>query len=288
MWQPDADEGVARVSGCAHVPSGHVSAWPAFDRRGRPSLHSRTLNDDLPAAVRPALAAGIPDDTLEEINRLWTIVRAFSNTAHDVNNAIQVMAGNAELLEARDLEPSVRRRVEVIRAEAARASTTINRLLSYAREPRVPGQTRDLRPFVESAVEMRLASASRRRIVVTYDKRETRPCLVVVDGRAALQILIDLLLTAEGQVAGQRNARVIVSVERTVEDVIVRLVASSEGENGSAARSDGDAATEALTSDLQMWVAAHLAARHHAVVSSARSGTGCELTLTMPAIPSVP
>jgi signal transduction histidine kinase len=256
----------------------------AFDRSARPSLHSRTLSDDLPAAIRPALATGIPDDTLEEINRLWTIVRAFSNTAHDVNNAIQVIAGNAELLEARDLDPAVRRRIEVVRTEAARASTTINRLLSYAREPRVPGQTRDLRPFVESAVEMRMASASRRRIVLTYDRRETRPCLVVVDGRAALQIVLDLLLTAETQVAGHRNARVTVALERTAEDVVVRVAASSDGDGGGAAKAAGDAATEALTSDLQMWVAAHLAARHHAVVSVARMTGGCELTLTVPAV----
>jgi signal transduction histidine kinase len=239
------------------------------------------LRDDLPAAVRPALAAAIPDGTLEEINRLWTIVRAFSNTAHDVNNAIQVIAGNAELLEGRDLDPAVRRRVEVIRAEAARASTTINRLLSYVREPRVPGQPRDLRPFIESAVEMRMASASRRRIVLTFDARETRPCLVVVDGRAALQMLLDLLLTAEDTVAGARNARVAVSAERTADDVVVRIAATSDG--GAPAKVEGDAATRQLTSDLQMWTAVHLAAQHHATVSSARNGNGCALTLTVPA-----
>lgn len=89
-------------------------------------------------ASRPALAAGLPDDALQEINRLWTIVRVFSNTAHDVNNALQVIAGSAELLEARDLDSAVRRRVETIRVEAAKAAITINRLLTYARSGALP------------------------------------------------------------------------------------------------------------------------------------------------------
>jgi hypothetical protein len=55
--------------------------------------------------LRPSLAAAVPDESLEEINRLWTIARAFANTAHDVNNALQVIAGNAEFASTQALEP---------------------------------------------------------------------------------------------------------------------------------------------------------------------------------------
>ena len=63
---------------------------------------------------RPAVTKGLPDEALQEVNRLWTIARAFSNTAHDVNNALQVIAGSAELIEARELDPALRDRKSVV------------------------------------------------------------------------------------------------------------------------------------------------------------------------------
>lgn len=241
------------------------------------------MRDDAPVQARPLIATGLPDETLEEINRLWTIVRAFSNTAHDVNNAIQVIAGNAELLEARELDPAIRKRVEVIRTEATRASTTINRLLSYSRDPRVAAHPIDLRPFVESAVDMRMASASRQRIVLTLQRMEPRPCAAIVEGRIVSQVLLDLLLAAEDRVAGHRNARVIVSLEREADAVVVRVTASSEND-ATAMREHEGAPTAALTRDLQLWAAAHLAAKQGGTVSVVGRGVGCELTLRLPAV----
>ena len=149
-----------------------------------------------PAAVRPAPAANLSDEALEEVNRLWTIVRAFSNAAHDVNNDLQVIGGSAELLERRELDPAVRRRVEAIREQAVAAAATINRLLAYSRaEPAAPGPI-ELSQVVTAAVAMRRSSLSRARIGIDVES-VPEPCWAVADGGGPAPGLLDILLAAE-------------------------------------------------------------------------------------------
>src|SRR3954469_2425921 len=131
-----------------------------------------------PRTVRPALAAGVADEALEEINRLWTIVRAFSNAAHDVNNDLQVIAGNAELLAGRELDPTVRRRVQAIREQAVAPPPTFNRPLSYSRsDPAAPAAV-DACQVLAEAVAMRRSSLHRARIAVTSEPAP-QPCWAV-------------------------------------------------------------------------------------------------------------
>ena len=217
-------------------------------------------------ALRPAQAAGLSDDTLEEVNRLWTVVRAFSNTAHDVNNALQVMSGSAELLEAGDLDPAVRRRVEIIRIESVKAAATIKGLLSYARAPRQAAQRLDVRVLVDNAVGMRLASVGRGRIALSVDRDGSSPAWVEGDPPKILQMLIDLLLVAEDLVIGRCDARIVVRVH-SGQDVRVE-VASDFDRAGDGVESRREAIADAaeLTHGAQLWAASHLAARQGAQI----------------------
>lgn len=212
-------------------------------------------------SLRPRQADGLSDETLEALNHLWTVVRAFSNTAHDVNNALQVIAGNAELLEARDLDPAVRRRVEIVRVESGKAAATINRLLDFARGPRQPNQRFDLWPIIDAAVAMRLSSVGRGRITLTVERERAQPAFIVGESLKVQQLLLDLLLTAEDRVAGRARARIDVSVTRVPGGISLAIRSSSE-----AMSVDGPDTTDALpapdglTRDAQLWAAAYLAA----------------------------
>jgi nitrogen-specific signal transduction histidine kinase len=219
-----------------------------------------------PRFARPEVAADLPDDVLAEINRLWTIVRAFSNVAHDVNNALQVIAGNAELLALQPIADDVARRVETMRAQSLRAASVIDRLLKYARAPATPVQTVDVWPIVESAVALRTASLNRRRIRLTAERSADAPALVTGGHALFLQALIDLLLAAESNpaaVAGaaivarltQRDGRVAVDIAVTRPAAGPR-VAAADSANGAV---DGSRDHLALTYGSELWAAAHLA-----------------------------
>src|SRR5262249_22671021 len=176
--------------------------------QGTKLTHGLELGDVDPS--RPVLTEGLSDESLQEINRLWTIVRAFSNAAHDVNNALQVIAGSAELVEARELDPACRRRVESIRVQAGRAAAAIEQLALYSRDaPESPGVI-DLAPLVEAAVSMRGFALARARIGVTVERSDGDPYWVAVERNRTMQALLDVLLSAEASVRSRRHSRIAV------------------------------------------------------------------------------
>lgn len=214
-----------------------------------------------PASLRPPQAAALSDDTLEELNRLWAVVRAFSNTAHDVNNALQVIAGNAELLEARDLDPAIRKRIEAIRGESGKAAATVNRLLEFARARRQPVQRHDLAIAVEAATRMRLASLGRSRVALTVRSEPGAPAIVAGEAAKLHQILLNLLLAAEERVAGRPRARIEISIGVEDRQVVLRVAASAAAPAVLPPDASASAYTsDSLTRDTQLWAAAHLAA----------------------------
>lgn len=219
------------------------------------------------AALRPPQWEGLPDEALEELNRLWTITRAFFTTAHDVNNALQVIAGSAELIEARELDPAVRRRIEIMRHESGKAAAVINRLLEFARAGRQPVERVDLWSVIETAVSMRLASVARSRIALVASRAGAPAAWISAERARLLQLVLNLLLVAEDRVAGQTKARIDVSVDQAG-GVTLRIVSTSEGAAFSAAEpGDAPLASPTLAKDAQLWAAGYLAAAHGGVLT---------------------
>ena len=225
------------------------------------------------------------DAALLEINRLWTIVRAFSNTAHDVNNALQVISGSAELLEARELDPAVAKRVEAIRGQAAKAAATIERLLSYARYNGAAAvHTVDLASIVESAVAMRAGSLIRARIAVRFDRSDSAPYWIVADRHRALQAVLSLLLSSEDDVRERAEARIDVRLERQGEGVRVSISGSVAAGIELAAPADRSPTSPAGTTGRDLLSAARLAAEPAGQLTVTEGQSGARtLALTFPA-----
>jgi C4-dicarboxylate-specific signal transduction histidine kinase len=161
------------------------------------------------------------------VNRWWTVARAFSNTAHGVNNALQVVSGNAELLESADgMAPAVLKRVQAIRAQSGRAATSIDGLLSYARGMAQPPSTIDLGRVLDSALEMRAHSLSRARITVAMTRPEEGSCLLVAPPGKLLQLMLNLLLMIEAELSGRPDARIGIAVERVPSRVRLNITAA--------------------------------------------------------------
>jgi signal transduction histidine kinase len=234
---------------------------------------------------RPAIAAGLPDEALQEVNRLWTIVRAFSNTAHDVNNALQVITGSAELLEARDLEPTLRRRIETIRIQAGRAAAIIERLLLYAREAPETCGTFDLAPLLESAVAMRACALNRARIGISIERSDSEPYWIAGDRNRTLQALLNVLLSAEETVKG-RDARIGVRLDRQAQAVALSVTAAAGAEANVAQVAPATrraSSVAAVTTDAEIWAAVHLVTAQRGTVHVRRTELGVTLTLSFPA-----
>ena len=234
------------------------------------------------SAARPEATAALSDEALVEINRLWTIVRAFSNLAHDVNNALQVVSGSAELLASGDLDQVARRRVEAVRTKAAEAATAIGQLLSYARDDGAPtARAADVTTLVQTAVAMRSATLGRARIAVTVDQSTREPCRVTADRNSILQLLLNLLLHAEEMLQSGGGGQIAVRTGREAAGVVVAVEArpSGPGREGQASLSE----VTAMTTGTELWTASRLAGDARGLLEVTSSGaTGVMLKLTLP------
>ena len=234
-----------------------------------------------PESKWPVLTAALPADALEEVNRLWTIVRAFSNTAHDVNNALQVVSGSAELLAARDADPVVQRRAAAIRVQAGRAAETIERLLAYSCEDAGDARPVELSALVDAAVAMRAFTLQRTRIGIEVERAGTAPHLVAADRRKTLQLLLNLLLCGEEAIAAMDDRRIHVHLRRQGHSVsvIVTTTGKPPREGGRASLADAPKAA-AVAKGSQLLIAARLARSQGGTLDVADEEDRLTLTLT--------
>ena len=185
----------------------------------------------IPDRTDPSLAllAGVP--ALLEINRNHTVARALTNAAHDLNNLLQVIGGNAELLATRaQLGPVEMRRVETIAAQTGRAATTLDQLMSYSRPAPAGRQLVALDAIVAEALALRDFSLRRAQITSGVD-RKSEACRASVDRRRVLQVLLNILMNAEAALTGRRDgsATVRVVVEVKGSDCVVTVTDNGPG-----------------------------------------------------------
>ena len=244
-----------------------------------PAAHDTATSRD---GAAPSSVPALSDDSLIEINRLWTIARAFSNVAHEINNALQVVSGNAELLAGGDLDAAMRRRVEGVRAKAADAAAAINRLLAYAGDEAASSLPFDLKALVDTAVAMRAATLGRARILVTVHQPTDEPRRVAADRQSILQMLLNVLLCAEETLRARGGGRIAVRIGGDPAGFVVLVEARSSGQ-----RFEGDASSSsevtAMTSGAQLWVASRLAGGAHGSLEAVpMEDAGVTLRLTLP------
>jgi len=235
----------------------------------------------------------IDGDALQEINRLVTVARVVSNAAHDLNNALQVIGGNAELL-ALKTGPAEPRRVQAISTQTGRAAGALDRLMSYTRPAEAGRQSVDLEGLIEVALALRDFTVHRARITVTVTRSSETACLVSADRRLVLQIVLNLLLNAEQALSARNDgtAALRIGLAKTNGECVVSFADNGPGFSADALARLGDCTAAppltAALSGLGLWVAMRIAGHHRGgleVGNAPGQGGGAIVTLRLPAIP---
>jgi two-component system NtrC family sensor kinase len=151
-------------------------------------------------------------DWFERANRLATVAALLSTTVHEVNNALQVISGSAEMLGAATSPDLVARRSNAIGSQARRASALLAELSAFARdEPReadVPKGV-DLAQIGQRSLALRQYTLARLNIQSGFEG-ETRPVETVARVRPIMQIVLNLLFNSEHVLTGRPGARILV------------------------------------------------------------------------------
>jgi C4-dicarboxylate-specific signal transduction histidine kinase len=164
---------------------------------------------------------------LERANQLAITARLLPNTVHDVNNALQVITGSAELL---DLAPGagedVRRRGLAIRTHASRATTFLSDLMTFTRDTSERTQRLSARAVVERALALRHYSLTKLGIKTSLEGDDEA---ALGNPRYVLQILLNVVINAEQALTGRPGSRIGVRIGRSDAQTQIAIVDNGPG-----------------------------------------------------------
>jgi len=140
-------------------------------------------------------------DQLVQSERLSAMGEVVAGVAHEINNPLQTIVGCVELMMESPTDPSIRRDLELVGREAARAGQIVRNLLSFVRRSTPDRVAADLNQIVETVVELRRYHLQQRDISVVLRSDQT-PLPVLVNREEIQQVIMNLLLNAEHAMDG--------------------------------------------------------------------------------------
>jgi len=149
-------------------------------------------------------------DQLVHSERLSAIGELVAGVAHEINNPLQTIVGSVELMMEDRPHPAVRRDLEVVRREAARAGQIVRNLLSFVRRSAPDRAAADLNDIIRATVELRGYHLQQRNITLETELHDG-PVPVLVNREEIQQVVLNLILNAEqAMLASGRGSRITV------------------------------------------------------------------------------
>jgi len=222
---------------------------------------------------------------LERANRLALTSALLSTTVHEVNNALQVISGSAEMLNASPPPDISGRRTDAIGAHARRASALLAELSAFARDETTTSIVVDLARTAQRALSMRQYSIAKLKLESVFETAgDVRT--VVANQRALLQIALNLVMNAEQALSQKGYGRIALSVRG--EASCVTLTVDDDGPGVAPEMAPRLFTPITRIEDgrlgIGLSVAKYLAERYGGTVSYVpRTGDGARFTLRLPA-----
>lgn len=222
---------------------------------------------------------------LERANHLATLARLLSDTVHEVNNSLQVISGQAELLESVPGAGEVAiRRVRSVGAQARNASVLLEQLQNFSQVGTGPAGRVPLPQIAQQAVDLRRYSLKRLRIDTTVEPPGEGDLSVAASERVLLQIVLNLMFNAEQALAGRPSPRMWLRTRRHEGLVELTVEDNGPGLPDEAPGTDRDAVDAPKRLGIGRQVAEGLAQALGGRITwtSPDDAAGCRATLSLP------
>jgi signal transduction histidine kinase len=227
-------------------------------------------------------------DELIEVNRLRVVSRVVSNAVHDVNNALQVIGGSAEMLGGHTtIGPVEHRRVQAIASQAERIAATLDRLSAITRPDTGGRQIVELTRVTDDAVALRAFSLGRARIAVNVERPVGVSCVVSAERRRILQLFLNLLLNVEQVLANKPGASLNIRFERSDREWGIVFADNGPGLDPAArahlARGAPCPTLGRELSGVGLWLSARIAEQHGGCLEAMDVPAGSSIRVRLPA-----
>jgi signal transduction histidine kinase len=166
---------------------------------------------------------------LEEAEKLAALGEMLSGIAHELNNPLSVLAGQAVLLEETATDEATRRRALHIAEQAERCARTVRSFLDLARERPLEQGAVDLADVLSEAIEMTRSEWEPAGVRIDRTDAEA-PHVVRGDADRLRQVVVNLIVNAVQAMAGNaRPSCVTLSSEADAALGVARLTVADTG-----------------------------------------------------------
>ena len=232
----------------------------------------------------PALPG--PED-LVTLNRAATVARLVAGVFHELNNALQVIGGLAELLQDTPGLPApavdgLRR----IHGQNAKAGSAIAEVMAFARQKADLRGRVNVRDLTTRAVGLRAFAIGRARLTIVFEPPKTGA--VDVNGHTSLllQAVLNMIVNAEQALAGQQGGTIRVEMELPEGWVVVRVSDNGKGVDPAIADRLFEPFTTTKSRDessgLGLYVARQIAQQHGGTLTLESAAAGACFALRLP------
>jgi two-component system NtrC family sensor kinase len=180
-------------------------------------------------ALRDHTDERLLQERLLQSEKMASVGQLVSGVAHELNNPLTGVIGFAQLLLARDLEPSVRAQIQTIYGEAERAAKIVQNLLSFARRRKPTKEMADLNSLLQRVLELRSYDFTIRNITLDL-ALDTRMPQVWADPDQVQQVFFNVIKNAEqAMIDAKGGGRLTIRSEGTPGGVRVSIADDGPG-----------------------------------------------------------
>jgi signal transduction histidine kinase/CheY-like chemotaxis protein len=172
-------------------------------------------------------------EALHQSEKLSALGELLAGIAHELNNPLSVLVGQALLLRETVNDPTIKSRAEKIGNAADRCARIVKTFLAMARQE--PAKTRrvDLREVIESALEFTGYALRGSNIEVQLRIKDDLPP-IYADAAQIQQVLVNLIVNAqhaldERQRDGERILKIIASYRERDNEVLLKVKDNGPG-----------------------------------------------------------
>ena len=151
--------------------------------------------DDLTERLEAEAEIERQEKQLFQLEKMSALGEVLSGIAHELNNPLSVVVGNAHLLLEEDISDDLRPRIERMTGAAERCVRIVRTFLSMARDRPLELETREASDLVRAAVDAFEASELADGVELTVEIAEELPTLWV-DEVQVVQVLVNILSNA--------------------------------------------------------------------------------------------
>jgi PAS domain S-box-containing protein len=196
--------GKSSLTSCEYGARHHDGSWRTMLGMASPLLDAEGKPAGVIISVRDVTMEKKLEQQIIQSERLAAMGQMIGGFAHELNNPLTAILGNAELLQESEASESARKQIGVLRQEARRAAEIVQNLQYFARPP-APGRSPvNLNELVQRTVHLQAYPLRKSHITVDFLPESAIPA-IMADPNQLMQVFLALLLNAEQAIRESRE-----------------------------------------------------------------------------------